>query len=290
MKNKIHKIVIISGKGGTGKTTISAALSKLIQEKVIIDCDVDAADLFILLNPKEIEKKDFYSSKLAEIIEEKCIKCNLCETYCRFEAISNYKVDSISCEGCGFCYNICPANAIVFESRKTGDFFITKAEDDSHFLYAKLLPGLGNSGKLVSELKKNATSIIADNNFKNEIIDGPPGIGCPVNASITGSNYVLIVAEPTVSGISDLKRLIDLLKLFKIKSGIIINKYDLNITKSEEIKSLANMNNITFLGSLSYDIAVIKALQQKLTILDTTSKVKEEILSIYENLIIQLNN
>ena len=204
---KPSQIVILSGKGGTGKTTFTASIALLLKNKIVIDCDVDAANLYLLLNPDIETEKEFYGGKKAEIDTDKCNSCGLCEEVCRFDAIDHYKVDQISCEGCGFCVKVCPEHAISFEPHKSGDFYFGELEDNSKFFYAKLFPGQGNSGKLVSEIKKAAKNYITEET-KWIIIDGPPGIGCPVNASLAGADYVVIIAEPTLSGLHDLKRLL----------------------------------------------------------------------------------
>jgi MinD superfamily P-loop ATPase len=222
MHEKLYKqIVILSGKGGTGKTTLSAAFSSLINNKIIIDCDVDAANLHLVLKPEVIKSYEFSGGKKAIIDRGKCEECGLCATVCSFEAIDNFTVDQISCEGCGFCYRICPYEAIKFIPSKSGSYYECKLPDESKFFYAKLNAGEGNSGKLVSEIKKKALENIYPD-IEWVIVDGPPGIGCPVNASIAAADYAVIVTEPTVSGIHDLKRLVELLNTFKINCGIVI--------------------------------------------------------------------
>jgi MinD superfamily P-loop ATPase len=257
---KYKQVLILSGKGGTGKTTIAAALTDIAENKAIIDSDVDAANLHLLFTHQIISEYDFFGSCKAEIIEGNCSQCGICEDNCRFDAIKNFKIDRVSCEGCGFCFRCCPDGAISFSVTKSGVYSECELEDRSKFYYAKLLPGEGNSGKLVTELKHRAENQIKEN-VKWIIIDGPPGIGCPVNASASGVDFVIIVTEPTQSGLHDLKRLIELLKIFKISSGVIINKYDINRDMSEEIESFIKSEEIILLYKIPFDRTFIKSVQ-----------------------------
>ncbi|MFO7524683.1 MAG: 4Fe-4S binding protein, partial [Ignavibacteriaceae bacterium] len=204
---KYKQIAILSGKGGTGKTTIATALTDIAEDKIVVDTDVDAANMHLVFNYYINSEYDYYGGKKAEINPDKCSQCGLCEIVCRFDAIKDYKVDRTSCEGCGFCYRVCPDYAITFYESKSGVYSECELEDESKFYFAKLLAGEGSSGKLVSEIKKKAYEQ-AKENVKWIIIDGPPGIGCPVNASLSGVDFVVIVTEPTQSGLHDLKRLI----------------------------------------------------------------------------------
>ncbi len=282
MNNKPISVVVLSGKGGTGKTTITTALTYFAKNNTIIDCDVDAADLFILLDPKEITSKLYYGSKKAEIIPDKCDRCGLCEELCRFDAISNFTVDKISCEGCGLCYNACPYGAIKFESVPNGKVYSSLSNNNNNFYYAKLFPGEGSSGKLVSEIKEIASKSFVDKDWV--VIDGPPGIGCPVNASIAKVDIALLITEPTLSGLHDLNRLIELLSIFKINSAVVINKYDLNLDITNQIESVLTSNNIPLVGKLSYNYEVVEALQKKMTIYNYSEKLNIELNTIWENL------
>jgi MinD superfamily P-loop ATPase len=280
-------IVILSGKGGTGKTTLSAAFCYLAENKVAADCDVDAADLYILLKPEKIEAAPFYGSKKAVILADKCAKCGLCEDYCRFGAIKNFSVDIVSCEGCGFCYRICPSKAIMFDYYQTGEKFDGALPDDSKFLYAKLAPGEGNSGKLVTDIKKHAGEY--SENAEYIIVDGPPGIGCPVNASIANADIVVLVTEPTVSGIHDLQRILQLLDLLNKKAAVVINKFDINLSKTEELKKFLSDRNTDLLGEIPYDASVVKALQQSKSILEYKESIAaQEIIKLWSKLELKL--
>ncbi len=282
MKNQIKtkQIVVLSGKGGTGKTSITAALSFLAKNKTVVDCDVDAANLYLLLNPKINSETEFFGGKKAFIDESKCSKCGLCEEVCRFDAITEFVVDQISCEGCGFCYRVCPDNAISFLPNKSGSFFEGILSDESKFIDAKLLPGEGNSGRLVSEIKKTATDKFTDNT-EWIIVDGSPGIGCPVNASLSGADYVVLVTEPTLSGVHDLRRVMELLETFKIPFGVIINKYDINTEITENILSLIQQKKSTLLGKVAFNENFIHSLRQGKTIVEYEPTMKQEMETIW---------
>ena len=211
----------------------------------------------------------------------------MCEAVCRFDAINNFTIDQLSCEGCGFCFRICSSEAIKFNPSKSGSYFECKLPDESKFYYAKLNPGEGNSGKLVSEIKKKALeNILPDTEFV--IVDGPPGIGCPVNASVAAADFVVIVTEPTVSGIHDLKRLVTLLNTFKIRAGIVINKYDLNETIAAQIFKYAESEKIPIIGSIPFDPEFMKALINGKNVVEVNDIIREEILTIFKQLELQV--
>lgn len=268
MSDKQYKqIVVLSGKGGTGKTTFATALSEIAENKVIIDTDVDAANMHLVFDYYINSEYDYYGGKKAEINSDKCSQCGICESVCRFDAIKDFKVDRTSCEGCGFCFRVCPDDAISFYESKSGVFSECELEDQSKFYYAQLLAGEGNSGKLVSEIKKKAYEQ-AKENVKWIIVDGPPGIGCPVNASLSGADFVVIVTEPTQSGLHDLKRLVDLLKIFKIPSAVIINKFDINTEMSQTIEKFLKPEGISLLAKIPFDKQFIKAIQNSKSIIE----------------------
>ncbi len=301
----MKQITIISGKGGTGKTSITASFAALAKNKVVCDCDVDAADLHLILQPEIIRKQEFYGSKLAKIDESLCNGCGECVKVCRFDAIRrkknttdsfqdksyapstvNYKflVDSVSCEGCGVCVHICPKKAITLKESLTGYWFVSNTKYGK-FVHAKLEVAKENSGKLVSQVRKQAHSIAEKGNLDYIIIDGPPGIGCPVIASIGGIDLALIVTEPTVSAIHDMERIVGVTKHFKIRSFVCVNKYNLNVEKTEEIKLYCDKNDIKLIGKVPFDPVVTKAqVSGKPVVEYTENNVAMEIKNIWEEI------
>lgn len=279
----MRQIAIISGKGGTGKTTIAAAFASLAQSKVIADCDVDAADLYLILTPEIKEKYEFSASKVALLEKEKCTECEKCLEVCRFDAISeDFVIDPISCEGCGVCSRICPAEAIKFKTKISGRYFVSETRFGP-MIHAQLEIAEENSGKLVTLVRKKAREIAQSNKLDYILIDGPPGIGCPVIASLTGVNLALVVSEPTLSGIHDLKRIIDLTEHFKIKPLVCINKYDINLENVQKIKKICEERAVKLIGEIPYDTKVNKAIRREKTIIEYVpqSKVAQEIAKIW---------
>ena len=253
------ELVVLSGKGGTGKTTIATALSELAQDVVRIDCDVDAPNFYLFYNGKDIESKGFIGSKKSIMNEQLCIKCGKCENVCRFNAIENLKINSFLCEGCGACILVCPKNTITLEDEKIADTFITEL-DKGIISRAEMEIGSDGSGKLITYLRKNGKKFNKDE--KLIIIDGSPGIGCPVISSITGSDAVLIVTEPTKSGLEDLMRVVSLCQYFGIFTMVCINKYDINEEMSLEIQSFVNEQGLKFVGKIPYDDTVRKSINE----------------------------
>ena len=266
----MKQITIISGKGGTGKTTIASNFIKIAHDHIAVDADVDAANLHILLNPSIQKKEDFIGGAVA-VVNENCINCGKCEELCRFDAISSsttdIKIDSLRCEGCGICEYICPASAIELKKDKQGEFF-TSNTNYCKLIHARLNPGAENSGLLVTKVRNAAEDIAYGQNKKLIIIDGAPGIGCSVIASLNGVDYALIVTEPTLSGISDFKKIYEVISFFNIKSFVCINKFDINPENTAEIEKFCEVNNIEIIGKISYDENVSKALAQKKFIID----------------------
>ncbi len=284
----MKELVIVSGKGGCGKTSITAGLSILSKDHVIVDCDVDAPNLHMILNPSEKEKIEFFSGFCAKINSEKCISCGMCRDVCRFDAVEItdeiYTIDEFACEGCGLCEFICKSDAIEMFEPKRGDWFVSDIKNGK-MIHARLGIGAENSGRLV-HLIKNRARVIAKNEDKDlVIIDGPPGIGCPVIASISGADLVLIVTEPTVSGISDMKRVYDLIQSFKIPSVVVINKADLNPEMTKRIEEFANEKGIKIFGRISYDESITKAMVSGRSILKASQKTREEVEKIFDNVI-----
>ncbi|VGO22382.1 ATP-binding protein [Pontiella sulfatireligans] len=254
----MKELVIISGKGGTGKTSITASFAALAEYAVLADCDVDAADLHLVLSPTIQQRETFTSGHAAEIRSADCTQCGLCETLCRFDAISDFKVDPLACEGCGACVEFCPVNAIDFPEQDCGEWFASTTRC-GEMVHAHMNPGAENSGKLVSLVRQEARKIAEKQNSKYLLVDGPPGIGCPVIASITGADAVLVVSEPTLSGEHDLKRVLQLTDHFKIPAMICINKWDVNPIMTERIETLAREFGAIPVGRIPYDSAVTTA-------------------------------
>jgi len=291
----VKEIVVISGKGGTGKTSLVAAFAGLADKAVLADCDVDAADLHLILEPKIRRRYDFSGGKRAAIITEKCVGCGKCEQICRFDAIrfngqandmveKTFTIDPISCEGCKVCVEFCPADAIVFEQCINGEWFIS----DTRFgtmVHARLGVAEENSGKLVSRIRKEARRIATEERKNLLIVDGSPGIGCPVIASITGADLLLIVTEPTLSGKHDLERVADLAAGFDIPSLVCINKFDLNPDMTASIEDYAAKRGVRLAGRIRYDEAFTKAQIMKATVLEYTgAAVSEDVRALWRNL------
>lgn len=255
----MKQIVVISGKGGTGKTVIAASFAALARDKVMADCDVDAADLHLLLHPRVKETREFKGGKTAVINRDKCNGCGKCMEVCRFDAIKEFVVDPISCEGCGVCFHICPKGAIEMREDLSGEWFISETKYGP-FVHARLAIAEENSGKLVRIVRHNAKLIAEKEGRDFVIIDGPPGIGCPVIASLAGVDLALVVTEPTLSGIHDMERIIKVAQHFGIKTYVCINKYDLNLKNTQTIRKHCQDLNIKVAGEIPFDTKVTEAL------------------------------
>ncbi|MBU3213773.1 ATP-binding protein [Clostridium estertheticum] len=253
------ELVILSGKGGTGKTTIATALAELAKDVTRIDCDVDAPNLYMFYKGQDIERSEFIGGKKAVIDESLCTKCAICETVCKFEAIENCKINLFACEGCGSCTLVCPQNAISLKSEKTAETFITKL-DTGIISRAEMDIGSDGSGLLVTLLRKNGRKF--NDKEKLTILDGSPGIGCPVIASITGSDAVLAVTEPTKSGLGDLKRVVELCEHFGVITMVCINKYDINEEVAKEIEDFVYDKGLKIVGKIPYDDIVMKSINE----------------------------
>ena len=259
----MKELVIISGKGGTGKTTITACFASLFENKVMADADVDAADLFILLDPEVKQKTEFRSGVVAQIDPELCVQCDACRSLCRFDAITeDYRVDPVSCEGCGLCARICPEEAVELKETVSGEWYISDTKYGP-FVHARLGVGEENSGKLVTVVRHNAKLLAEEQGLDWIVVDGPPGIGCPVIASITGSDAVLIVTEPTLSGVHDMKRVAELAAYFHIPTAVCINKWDLNPEMTDRIEAFCAEKGIIAAGRVPYDRVVYEALVKR---------------------------
>lgn len=283
----MRELVIISGKGGTGKTCLTAAFASLAQNSVLCDADVDAANLHLLMNPKIKKRTDFMGGSIAEIRTADCTECGRCLELCKFEAISEeFVVDAISCEGCGVCVDLCPEQAIDFPVQKCGEWFLSDTRY-GEMIHARLGIAEENSGKLVSLVRQQAKMLAEKKGNELILTDGPPGIGCPVIASIGGATALLIVVEPTVSGIHDMLRVADLAAHFKIPGLVCVNKYDLNTDMTLKIEAAAEERNMKVVGRVPFDSLFTKAMVKGKNILEyrqdsevaaTVRKVWDEIL------------
>ena len=269
----MKEIVVISGKGGTGKTSLTASFAYLGGKDVVVaDCDVDAADMHLLLKPDFADSDDFYSGELAYIHQNECIQCGKCADVCRFDAIpvikGRYIVDPLSCEGCGYCARVCPTDAITNKDLNVGKWYISNIKTGSIMVHAKLGIGADNSGKLVAKVKSEAKDIAEEERKDFVIVDGSPGVGCPVVSSLSGASFVVLVTEPSVSGLHDLKRVYELVKKFNIQAGCIINKSDINNKVTTEIVEFLKKENIVHIANLPYDESFTKAMTNGQTIVE----------------------
>ncbi len=286
----MKQLVIISGKGGTGKTIISASFAALAQKKVMADCDVDAANLYLLLHPEIQEEQPFSGGERATVNLERCTGCWNCIDVCRFSAISEREegkisIDPISCEGCGICSYVCPAKAITMEKNISGKWFVSQTKYGP-FVHARLGIGEENSGKLVTEVRKKARKIAENNNSDLVIIDGPPGIGCPVIASLSGTDMALVVTEPTLSGIHDMERVIQMAHHFRTKTACCINKFDLNLRLSDQIENWCHKNSVPVVGKIPFDESVTKSMVQGIPLIEfSENSVSGEIKKVWQRLL-----
>jgi MinD superfamily P-loop ATPase len=272
------ELVVVSGKGGTGKTSLVGSLAALSRDKVLVDCDVDAADLHLIMRHDLKKTTRFTGGKRASIIDDKCSNCGICPEYCRFDAIKHeehsengggerYWIDEHACDGCGVCVRHCPEQAIDFEQVICGVWYLSDTPYGP-LVHARLGIAQANSGQLVSLLRQQARLLLDKKGLELIIIDGPPGIGCPVIASITGTGYVLVVTEPSMSALHDMERLLQLTAHFGISTGICINKFDINPALSDQIEQKARELGLAVLGHIHYDDAVTMAQVNRKSIME----------------------
>jgi MinD superfamily P-loop ATPase len=265
----MREVVIVSGKGGTGKTSFAGSLASLLEHKVVADCDVDAANLNLLLNGKVHDSYEFFAGRKATINPDACTGCGRCREVCRFDAVSqDYLVDALSCEGCGACYFLCPTGAVSFDESLCGHYHVAETGAGDAVVFAELLPGRENSGKLVSMVRTKAREIAETRGIDLILIDGPPGIGCPVISSLTGAHLAVLVTEPTMAGVHDLERVLGLARHFDIPTAVVVNKGDVNPSRTEDIKSFCRDRQLDFLGSIPYEPMVTEAQRQRKTVLE----------------------
>jgi MinD superfamily P-loop ATPase len=289
--NIMRELVVISGKGGTGKTSVTASFAVLADQPVIADCDVDAADLHLILSPRIQERHEFRSGHEAIIREEECIGCGTCLAHCRFGAVgmngkgaadATFFIDPVACEGCGVCVRFCPEHAIEFPERLCGEWMISETRCGP-MVHARLGVAAENSGKLVSIVRREARRIAEEEHRSLVIVDGPPGIGCPVIASVTGATLALVVTEPTVSGEHDLERVLSLTRHFNMPAAVCVNKWDLNPEMTERIEEKARQSGARIAGRICYDRAVTLAqLQEQAVVEYQAAGCAQEIRNIWD--------
>jgi MinD superfamily P-loop ATPase len=283
----MREVVIISGKGGTGKTSLTAAFAALAKNNVLCDADVDAADLHLLMQPEIRQRTDFMGGGKAVINPGLCTGCGTCLDLCRFEAISDqFQVEAIRCEGCGVCVDFCPAEAIDFPLQRCGEWYIS----DTRFgpmVHARLGIAEENSGKLVNLVRKEARQLAEERGCDLIITDGPPGIGCPVIASIGGASALVIVVEPTVSGIHDMERVVDLAAHFRVPGMVCVNKFDLNVEMTETIEQLALKRNVALLGRIRFDPVFTRSMVQGKNIFEygEQASTQQQVRAVWEKII-----
>ncbi len=290
----MKQIALISGKGGTGKTSITAAFIQLSKNSVSVDCDVDAANLHLLITPRAGRRAPaaFMSGYDALVNKDRCISCGKCIPVCVFDAISRdvtdnkVKINHLLCEGCGACVTICRANAIKLTDKQAGESFISNTRFGV-MAHAKLSAGEGSSGKLVAEIRKQAADIARSENNDYIILDGPPGTGCPVIATLTGTDHAVVVIEPTLSGVHDAKRVINLCGHFKVKVTILINKYDINPAVSEAVEKFAERENIKVIAKVAFNKIFSEAMKNQMTVIeyDKNSAAAASVKNAWENLL-----
>jgi MinD superfamily P-loop ATPase len=278
----VKEVVVLSGKGGTGKTSFVGSFAALAKGAVLADCDVDAADLHLLLQPARREKHEFWSGQTAFIAEDRCTQCGLCQELCRFKAIKDFRVDPISCEGCGFCSHICPAEAITMKENMAGHWFISDTKYGS-LVHARLGIAQENSGKLVALVRQQARQLAEKNGADYIISDGPPGIGCPVISSLSGAKLALLVTEPTLSGIHDLERVLGVCQHFGVPALVCINKYDINEDNTHQIERYCLSQGVEVAARIPFDNTVTKAMVAGLPVVEySRNGVSHQIEALWE--------
>jgi MinD superfamily P-loop ATPase len=281
----MKEVVVLSGKGGTGKTSIVGSFAALAKSKVLVDCDVDAADLHLLLQPAMREKHDFWSGQVAEIDEEKCTRCGLCQELCRFKAILDFRVDPVSCEGCGFCNNVCPVKAITMRENMAGQWFISDTRYGD-LVDARLGIAQENSGKLVALVRQKARELAEKQGAEYIISDGPPGIGCPVISSLSGASLALLVTEPTLSGMHDLERVIEVCRHFGVPAKVCINKYDINEINADQIETYCLSQGIDIVARIPFDNVVTEAMIHGVPVVEYSQNgVSHKIVALWEKIV-----
>jgi MinD superfamily P-loop ATPase len=276
----MKQMVVISGKGGTGKTVMTACFASLSRKAVLADVDVDASNLHLLLQPEVQERHVFQSGQKARIDREKCTGCGLCLPACRFDALTEdgtgrVSVETFSCEGCGVCFHVCPAQAVTMEISISGEWYVSQTRYGP-LVHARLGIAQENSGKLVTEVRKKAREIAEKEGRDLILMDGPPGIGCPVIASLTGTNLALVVTEPTLSGIHDMERIFNLARHFKIRTACCINKYDIDPNNAAGIERWCGEQAVPLVGKIAFDRQVMESVMRGIPYVEYASNSSAE--------------
>jgi MinD superfamily P-loop ATPase len=288
----LEELAVISGKGGTGKTSLTASFAVMAESAVVADCDVDAADLHLVLKPRDVSRHRFFSGREAVIMQSACDQCGTCFDNCRFDAVQmetspegevSYAVDSVACEGCGVCVRFCPMQAIDFPEQLCGEWMIARTRCGP-MVHARLGVAAENSGKLVTTVRREARRVAEKEKRSLVIVDGPPGIGCPVIASVTGTTKVLVVTEPTVSGEHDLARVLQLTGHFGIATKVCVNKWDLNPEMTERIEAAAQAAGAEPVGRVRYDPATTRAQIEELSVVETRAAAAEDVREVWQRL------
>ncbi len=298
MKRLPHQVAVISGKGGTGKTTVMAGIAALMKDVVLADCDVDASNLHLLTSPITLARDEFQSGVYAQVDPSKCRGCGSCKRICRFDAVKDkpkenntlcFLVDPMECEGCGVCAHFCPEQAISLVPRTAGEWMIS----DTRFgplVHATLYPAAENSGKLVSFVRQIASRIAEETQRKWILIDGPPGVSCPVIATISGVDAVLVVTEPSVAALSDMERILDLTGHFRIPTFVAINKWDIFPEMTGRIEATARNRGVTCVGRIRFDPTVNQAQFMEKTVSEMDARSTEDLAKLWVNLHTNLNS
>ena len=286
----MKELVVLSGKGGTGKTTIVASFAALAKNKVLVDCDVDAADLHLLLQPTVNRSEEFWSGQTAVIDKSCCTGCGVCEQVCRSDAIENFTVDPIPCEGCGFCFHVCPEKTIRMKDSLAGHWFISDTKYGP-LVHARLGIAEENSGKLVAIVRQQAKALAQEQNFNYILSDGPPGIGCPVISALSGANLALLITEPTLSGMHDLERAIGVCHHFSVPALVCINKHDINEENTSNTEKFCRDMGVEVISKLPFDNVVTEALVHGLPVVEYSSNgIATEIEALWKRVLTALGS
>lgn len=286
----MKELVVLSGKGGTGKTTIVASFAALAKDKVLVDCDVDAADLHLLLQPTVKKSEEFWSGTTAVIDKSFCTGCGVCEQVCRFDAIDNFRVDPIPCEGCVFCFHVCPEKTIRMKDNLAGHWFISDTKYGP-LVHARLGIAEENSGKLVALVRQQAKVLAQEQGLNYILSDGPPGIGCPVISSLSGANLALLITEPTLSGMHDLERVLGVCGHFGVPAMVCINKHDINEENTSNIEKFCRDMRVEVISKLPFDNVVTEAMVKGLPVVEYSSNgIALEVELLWQNIFEVLDN